>query len=210
MPQHDYAIANAAGATVRADINNALLAIQSNNASTVAPTATAAFMWYADSSTTAMKVRNSADNAWINVFKMTASTIIPYIQNAAGAAVLGSALVQRTEVNSFTKGQRGAIASVSYASSVAINMDNGNNVNISALTGNIVLANPTNNVPGQGGSIWFTQDGTGSRTISFGSSWKIAGGSAASLSTASGVVDRLDYKVKTSTHIDYVLSQNMS
>ena len=44
MAQHDYNIANAGGATVRADINNVLEAIQSLNSGTGAPSSTVAGM----------------------------------------------------------------------------------------------------------------------------------------------------------------------
>ena len=46
MAQHDYVIANANGATVRADINNALLAISSTNSGSSEPSTPYAYeMW---------------------------------------------------------------------------------------------------------------------------------------------------------------------
>ena len=39
------------------------------------------------------------------------------------------------------------------------------------LSGNITLANPANLTAGTTGSIFVVQDGTGSRTASFGTSW---------------------------------------
>jgi hypothetical protein len=40
MATHDYVIANASGAAVRADLNNALAAIVSNNSSATEPATT--------------------------------------------------------------------------------------------------------------------------------------------------------------------------
>lgn len=71
--QHDYAIANADGASVRADINNALSAIVSLNSGPTAPATTFAYMFWADTTTGLLKVRNAANSAWVTV-GMLAST----------------------------------------------------------------------------------------------------------------------------------------
>lgn len=211
MSQHDYNIANQSGANFRSELNTALAAIQSNNSSTVAPTTTAPFMWYADSSTTAMKARNPGDTAFINVFKMTASTVIPYVQSSAGVATLGSSIVQRTENNSWQKSQRSVITSVTYASTVTLDMNASNDFEISPLTGNIVIANPSAiaSAPGQGGSIWIEQDGTGSRTVSFGAMFKFGSGTAPTATTTASAIDRVDYKVKNASTIDAVYSTDV-
>jgi hypothetical protein len=65
MSQHDYNIANGGGAAVRADINNALLAILSQNSGATAPTTTKPFMTWYDTTTGILKIRNAADNAWV-------------------------------------------------------------------------------------------------------------------------------------------------
>lgn len=65
MSQHDYNIANGGGAAVRADINNALLAILSQNAGPTAPTTTKPFMPWYDTTTGIFKIRNAADTAWV-------------------------------------------------------------------------------------------------------------------------------------------------
>ena len=59
---------------------------------------------------------------------------------------------------------------------------------------------------GQAGSIFITQDGTGSRTASFNSVFKFAGGTAPTLSTAANAVDRIDYIVKANTEIHAVIT----
>jgi len=64
----------------------------------------------------------------------------------------------------------------------------------------------TSSAVGQSGSIFLTQDGTGSRTLSFNSAYKFVGGTAPTLSTAANAVDRLDYVVKASNVIHAVVS----
>jgi hypothetical protein len=169
-------------------------------------------MFWADTSALVMNLRNAGDAAWIKVFEFTASTAVPYVQSSAGIAVLGSSIVQRTENNVFSKAQRGQIASVSYASSVVLSFNNANNFKINTLTGNVTIANPSSLAasPGQGGSIWTTQDGSGSRTVSFGSAFSFPAGEAPTASTASGTTDRTDYKVRDASTIDANMVLNVS
>lgn len=67
MAQHDYVIANASGATVRADLNSALAAIVSLNSGATAPSPTYAYMPWADTATGLLKLRNAANSAWVTV-----------------------------------------------------------------------------------------------------------------------------------------------
>ena len=99
----------------------------------------------------------------------------------------------------------GAVVALTDASSIATNLALSNNFSVT-LAGSRTLANPTNTVAGQSGSIFITQDGTGSRTLAYGSNFKFAGGTAPVLSTAANSVDRLDYVVKASTQIHAVVS----
>lgn len=79
------------------------------------------------------------------------------------------------------------------------------------LGGNRTLANPTGLVAGQSGSIFVVQDGTGSRTLAFGSYWDFAnGGTAPTLTTTASAVDRIDYIVRSSTSIHAVFTGNYS
>jgi len=208
MSQHDYNLANQSGANFRSDLNAAFAAALSNNSSAAVPSTTVAYMNYADSSAQVMNVRNNGDTAFIKVFKMTASTVIPYIQSSAGVAVIGSAIVQRTENNSFSRAQRTAISSVAYASTIALDFNVANDFRLDALTGNLVIANPSSiaAAPGQAGSVRIPQDGTGSRTVSFGTMWKFPGGTAPTATTTSSAKDRVDYKVFDASTIDAVYS----
>ena len=67
MSTHDYALDNGTGLAVRTDLNNALLAIVSKNSSATAPSTTYAYMWWADTTTGLLKIRNAANSAWITV-----------------------------------------------------------------------------------------------------------------------------------------------
>jgi len=78
------------------------------------------------------------------------------------------------------------------------------------LGGNRTLANPSNITAGQSGSIFIVQDGTGSRTLSWGSYWDFPGGTAPTLTTTSGAVDRVDYVVRSTTSIHTVFTANYS
>jgi hypothetical protein len=67
MATHDYNIANNTAAAVRIDINNVLQAIRSTNLSGTPPTHTFAGLLWFDTTTTSLKMRNSADTAWLDI-----------------------------------------------------------------------------------------------------------------------------------------------
>tara|TARA_R110000868_G_scaffold223318_2_gene475196 strand:- start:3123 stop:3926 length:804 start_codon:yes stop_codon:yes gene_type:complete len=67
MAEHDYVIDNQNAPSFRADLNNALLAIVSNNSKSTEPTVTYADMIWYDTAAKILKMRSNADDAWINV-----------------------------------------------------------------------------------------------------------------------------------------------
>lgn len=67
MSQHDYVIDNQDGASFRADINNALAAAVSMNSGATEPANTYAYMLWQDTTAGALKQRNAANNAWVNL-----------------------------------------------------------------------------------------------------------------------------------------------
>jgi len=69
------------------------------------------------------------------------------------------------------------------------------------LTGSIVLLNPTGVTTGQSGIVQIQQDGTGSRTVGFGSHWDFPSSTAPTLSTGAGALDCITYFVRSSTSI---------
>ena len=109
----------------------------------------------------------------------------------------------------FTKGQRGEITTLVDGATVTPDMADSNNFTVT-LGGNRTLANPSNLTAGQSGSIFIVQDGTGSRTLAYGSEYDFIGGTAPTLSTAASSVDRIDYVVRTTGSIHCVFTANYS
>lgn len=70
MAQHDYVIDNQTAPAFRADLNSALSAIATNNGGGTAPSTTYGNMFWYDSSANILKMRNEADDDWINLFDL--------------------------------------------------------------------------------------------------------------------------------------------
>ncbi|MBI4739052.1 MAG: tail fiber protein [Oscillatoriophycideae cyanobacterium NC_groundwater_1537_Pr4_S-0.65um_50_18] len=64
--QHDYSLENGPGLTLRADLNNALQAIATQNSDTSFPAVTYPYMTFIDSGTNIRYQRNATDTAWIS------------------------------------------------------------------------------------------------------------------------------------------------
>jgi len=138
----------------------------------------------------------SAEFQYINTLSSNAQTQID------AKAAVGNA-------NTWTAGQRGEITALSDGSTITIDMADSNNFSVT-LGGNRTFANPSNDTAGQSGSIFITQDGSGSRTASWDSDWDFAGGTAPTLTTTAGAVDRIDYVIKDSSNIHAVATLNYS
>jgi hypothetical protein len=129
----------------------------------------------------------------------------------------GSSLIEQPGLETaqtFTAAQRGAISAISVAASdttKTLDFATANNFALTlANTSSCTLANPSNLTAGQSGSIFIGQDATGSRLLTYGSSWDFAGGSAPTLSTGANQVDRIDYIVRTTSSIHAVFTANYS
>lgn len=94
----------------------------------------------------------------------------------------------------------GAIVTLTDAATITPDMSTFINAEVT-LGGNRTIAAPTNTKVGQSGTIYFIQDGTGSRTATFNSAYKFANGSK-TLSTTAGAVDSVHYKVRSSSYIE--------
>jgi len=105
--------------------------------------------------------------------------------------------------NSWTGAQRGAIDALTSSTGITIDMGTGNNHSVT-LGHNTTFNNPSNQVAGQSGSIFITQDGTGSRTAAWAANWKWKGGTAPTLTTTAAAVDRVDYIIAASGSIHAV------
>ena len=70
MATHDYVISNQSFPSTRTDINNVLQAIVTNNSNATAPSTTYASMLWYDTANDKFFVRNSDNDAWIELFKL--------------------------------------------------------------------------------------------------------------------------------------------
>ena len=109
---------------------------------------------------------------------------------------------------SLTGGAASNITALSDGATITIDMATACHHSVT-LGGNRTFAAPSNQVVGQSGSIFITQDGTGSRTATFNGAFKFNGGTAPTLSTAAGAVDRIDYIIKSSGVIHCAVSTDV-
>jgi len=138
-----------------------------------------------------------------------------YVQSEIGQSIQAhDADTAKTDVaQSFTAAQRGSITTLTDAATVTPDFAASNNFALtftSSVGNSRNVANPTNLTAGQSGSIFLVQDGTGSRSIVWGSYWDFAGGTAPTLTTTANAVDRIDYVVRSSTSIHAVATLNYS
>jgi hypothetical protein len=73
MSQHDFNIANQSFPATRTDINDAILAIVSNSSGDTEPSTTYANQWWYETDTNILKIRNEANNGWVDVITLDAS-----------------------------------------------------------------------------------------------------------------------------------------
>jgi len=134
------------------------------------------------------------------------------LPNASGTLALTSDLSAYASLDTaqtWTKGQRGEITALTDGATITPDFADSNNFSVT-LGGNRTLANPSNLTAGQSGCIWITQDGTGSRTLAYGSYWDFTGGTAPTLTTAASSTDCIVYAVQSSTRITATLITNLS
>ena len=94
----------------------------------------------------------------------------------------------------------GKVVAISTAATITIDMSTANNFELT-LDGNYTIGNPTNIVKGQSGFIAITQDGTGSRTVGWGTHWDFPASTPPTLSTGANSVDIVAYYARTTTSI---------
>lgn len=83
MSQHDYNLADATGGTFRADLNQALAAIVSQNSGATEPATMFAYQFWADTTSGKLKQRNAANNAWIEILDLAAGEGVALKTHAA-------------------------------------------------------------------------------------------------------------------------------
>ena len=146
---------------------------------------------------TTLVVRNSAGN----------EDIAKFVEN--GAVQLyhdnGQKLATSSGGIALTGGAAANITALSDGATITIDMATACHHSVT-LGGNRTFAAPSNQVVGQAGSIFITQDGSGSRTAAFNSAFKFVGGTAPTLTTTASATDRIDYIIKSSNVIHCAVS----
>ena len=97
MAQHDMNMANQGFPATRADINNALQAIATNNSGTSAPSTTFANQWFYDTTNNKLFIRNEANNAFIQVAVLDQTANEWQITTGQISASDGDGLVFKTD-----------------------------------------------------------------------------------------------------------------
>ncbi len=135
---------------------------------------------------------------------------------ASGHAVAVVLVVDLTaQVNIWSKGQRGVFSPLTVTTvtngitTIVINLADSNNYSVT-LDGDRVLGNPTNMVAGQSGIIAVTQDGTGSKAMTYGTNYRFANGVVPILTTTGGRTDHLAYYVETTSRIFISITKNIN
>lgn len=219
MAQHDFNLANASGAAFRSDLNNALSAIATTSSGASAPSTTFAYQFWFDTTANILKIRDGANTAWVNVASLSGTTWTPY----RAGVLLGTAAVVNTgntdanvptnanlkaSDHEFTRTQNFNATSLTDAANIAWDAQK-NQVAQVTLAGNRTLDNPTLVNAGAVYILRVVQDGTGSRTLAYGSAYKFPGGAAPVLSTGANDVDVLTF-LSDGTNMFGVIQQDFS
>ena len=142
-------------------------------------------------------INNAANSE--NMFKATANGAVELFHNNVKKIETASGGI------SLTGGAAANITALTDGATITIDMATACHHSVT-LGGNRTFAAPSNQVVGQAGSIFITQDGTGSRTAAFNSAFKFVGGTAPTLTTTASATDRIDYIIKSSNVIHCAVS----
>jgi len=152
MAQHDYVIDNSTGANVRADLNNALLAISSNNSGSSAPSTTYALQTFANTTDSMLQLRNAANNAFVNLRKFDGTLPLP------DGSASSPSLFFDDDTNTGIFSSAADTLNFSTGGTERIRIDSSGNLGINqAPTRELSLHSPNNN----NALIHFTNDDTG-------------------------------------------------
>jgi len=172
----------------------------------------------ADGSVSGTKLTNPLDLADNHKIRFGTGNDLEIFHNASNSVIndagTGDLLLQLGGSTKFqlasggvalTGGAAANITALSDGATITIDMATACHHSVT-LGGNRTFAAPSNQVVGQAGSIFITQDGTGSRTAAFNAAFKFVGGTAPTLTTGAGLTDRVDYIIKSSNVIHCAVS----
>ena len=145
----DYTIANAAGATVRGDINDVFEDAISCYLGLTAPTTTVAGMFWFDSANNVLKIRNEGDSAWITL----AGSVTASNETNAGLTVNGQLHVDHADGVKFSDATEQTVAAALITPNQTVKTDTQ------------VLSAPTSWTDVTGLSVAVTPADTGSKVL---------------------------------------------
>ena len=190
MSQHDYTIGNQSAPNARADINNALAAIVSQNSGATEPASTYANMIWYDSSANILKMRNEADSAWIT---------LATLDQAAGTAAAPTTIASQAEAEAGTENTK-TMTPLRVAESIAARADP---THLAIGSYAVLLNNSTSALAagttyaGSGLLYGLTLSGGGTNTVSGGTAapgvWRLMGSGIAGRSETGGGEDPTIY-----------------
>ena len=135
-----------------------------------------------DSTAGSILKHNGAEKVWIDTSKSPVEFNAP----------VGDPFGYSASYHAFTGSISHTLKALSFIGGGTASVDAGlSNMFAATITGSQHLANPTNLLPGTSYTFILTQDGTGGRTLSFGTAYKWPGGITGSLSAGANDVDIL-------------------
>lgn len=164
MSIHDYVIDNQSAPAFRADLNNALQAIVTQNSNATAPTTTYANMIWYDTAAKQLKKRNEANSAWVvlGTIDEGLSTFTPSGERALASQAEAEAGTDNTKLMTPLRTEQHMTAnalgwgqtwqSVSRTAGVSYQNTTGKPIAVAAYTGIGALQVSVNN------STWITVD----------------------------------------------------
>lgn len=153
----------------------------------------------------------------LQLFGLTSGSVTVKVPNVAGSNTITVPAVSDTLAvlgtsQSFTAGQAVTpdtatqCGTQSAAGTMTPNFALANSCVATFGAGNLTIANPTNVKAGQSWVLSLQQDGVGSRTVTWGTSYKWAGATAPTLSTTASAIDIISCWATDSTHINCALA----
>jgi len=180
MAQHDYVIDNSTGANVRADINSVLQAIATNNSPvgsghTNPPSTTFATSWFADIDAGIMKLRNTANTDYVNLFTLAGGVDVDAASNfnedvtfqcASGTIVFDKSANDLTFSDSVK-------ARFGDSNDLSIFHDGSNSHIEDAGTGGLLIKGDSVNIGSTSGEFYFRAFEDGASSLRFDNSQKL-------------------------------------
>lgn len=124
-------------------------------------------------------------------------------------ANLSSDVMRLNTPQTITSGKGDAFVTLTDGATITPNCDDGNTW-VVTLGGNRTFANATNPRDGQTVTLIVIQDGTGSRTLSWGTAYLFPSGAAPTLTTAAAGVDMFTMKYRSATAKWYVVTSGLA